>query len=102
MSYLLTEKKSISVSHAKLWIQEMLAHLKMYHDGFFLILTNDNVKIKNPKDQNPPKRGFRETAKNQRGSAKKKAKIFFKKPIKPLGKLVRNQKNRLQESFFLS
>ena len=78
----------------------------MYHDGFFLILTNDNVKIKNPKDQNPPKRGFRETAKNQRGSAKKKAKFFLaffvKKPIKPLGKLVRNQKNRLQESFFLS
>ena len=28
MYYLLTEKKSISVSHAKLWIQEMLAHLK--------------------------------------------------------------------------
>ena len=78
----------------------------MYHDGFFLILTNDNVKIENPKDQNPPKRGFRETAKNQRGSAKNKAKIFLaffvKKPIKPLGKLVRNQKNRLQESFFLS
>ena len=75
----------------------------MYHDGFFLILTNDNVKIKNPKDQNPPKRGFRETAKNQRGSAKKKAKIFLaffvKKPIKPLGKLVRNQKTGCKNLF---
>ena len=30
MTYLLTyKKKSISVSHAKLWIQEMLAHLKI-------------------------------------------------------------------------
>ena len=31
---------------------------KVYHGDFFLILTHDNVKIKNLKDQNPPMRGF--------------------------------------------
>ena len=45
-------------------------------------------------------------AKNVPDSIKKTAKDFFghfvKRPIKPLGKLVRTQKNRFQNSFFLS